>query len=430
MNYNERLAKVIPGGAHTYSRGADQFPENAPQILKKGKGAYVWDPEGRKYLDYGMALRAVTVGYAYEPIVLAAMEQAMYGNNLTRPSSIELEAAELFTSIIPWAEMVKFGKNGSLVTTAAVKIARAYNKKKYIALCAQHPFFSYDDWFIGATVLTRGVPDEISQLSLKFNYNDIASLEALFAQYPDEISCVILEPATTVGPQDDFLHKAKALCAKHRAVFILDEMLTGFRFHLQGASKYFGIEPDLCTFGKGMANGFSVAALAGKREFMELGGIDKEGMERTFLVSTTHGAEMCGLGAFVKTIDVYKELGVVEHLWSYGEKLISGMNAISKGLGIDKNFYVEGYACHPNYVTKDANGVASLELRTLFSQEMIKNGVLMPWIALSREHGDTELSMTLEAVSKSLEVYKKALENGISGYLKGRPIRPVFRKYN
>lgn len=430
MNYNERLQRVIPGGAHTYSRGADQYPENAPQILKKGKGAYVWDPEGNKYLDYGMALRAVTIGYGYEPIVLAAMEQAMYGNNLTRPSSIELEAAELFTNLIPWAEMVKFGKNGSLVTTAAVKISRSYNNRKYVAFCAQHPFFSYDDWFIGATTLTRGVPGEISQLSLKFDYNDIASLEALFNKYPGEISCVILEPATTVGPKDNFLHKVKALCEKNDAVFILDEMLTGFRFDLLGASKYFGIEPDLCTFGKGMANGFSVAALAGKRKFMDLGGINSEGMERTFLVSTTHGAEMCGLGAFVKTIEVYKQLDVVNHLWTYGGKLISGMNDIAKEFGIEKNFYVEGYSCHPNYVTKDRDEKVSLEFRTLFSQEMIKNGVLMPWIALCYEQGDIELSMTLDAVRKTLAVYKKALVEGIEKYLEGRAIRPVFRKYN
>ena len=430
MDYNERLSRVIPGGAHTYSRGADQYPENAPQILKKGKGPYVWDPEGNRYLDYGMALRAVTVGYGYEPIVLAAMEQAMYGNNLTRPSSIELEAAELFTRTIPWAEMVKFGKNGSLVTTAAVKIARAYNGKKYIALCAQHPFFSYDDWFIGSTVLTRGVPSEISQLSLKFDYNDIASLETLFAKHPGEISCVILEPATTVGPKDNFLHKAKELCKKNGAVFILDEMLTGFRFHLQGAARYFEVEPDLCTFGKGMANGFSVAALAGRREFMELGGIDKEGLERTFLVSTTHGAEMCGLGAFVKTIAVYKDLGVIEHLWSYGEHLMKGMNDIAKDLRVERNFYVDGYSCHPNYTTKDAAGNVSLEFRTLFSQEMIKSKVLMPWIALCYEQGEEELSLTFDAVRKSLQVYKQALESGVGKYLKGRAIRPVFRKHN
>lgn len=430
MNYTERLNRVIPGGAHTYSRGADQYPENAPQILKRGKGCYVWDPAGTKYLDYGMALRAVTVGYGYEPIVLAAMEQAMYGNNLTRPSVVELEAAELLSDLIPWAEMVKFGKNGSLVTTAAVKIARAYTGRKLIALCAQHPFFSYDDWFVGSTVLTRGVPSEISQLTLRFDYNDIASLESLFAKHPGEISCVILEPATTVGPTDGFLHKVKALCQKHGAVFILDEMLTGFRFHLQGAARYFEVEPDLCTFGKGMANGFSVAALTGKRELMACGGIDREGMERTFLVSTTHGAEMCGLGAFVKTIEVYQQLGVVEHLWNYGERLIAGMNAIAKELGIDQSFRVDGYACHPNYVTKDAAGSASLEFRTLFSQEMIKNHVLMPWIALCREHGDEDLAITLDAVERSLRTYKQALESGVDKFLQGRAIRPVFRKYN
>lgn len=430
MNYTERLTEVIPGGAHTYSRGADQYPEIAPQILKRGKQAYVWTPEGERYLDFGMALRAVTVGYAHEPIVLAAMEQAMYGNNLTRPSLVELEAAELFCETIPGAEMVKFGKNGSTVTSAAVKIARAYNRRPFVAICAQHPFFSYDDWFIGSTVLKRGIPSEVSSLTLKFNYNDIASLEALFQEHPDQISCVMLEPATTVGPSEGFLHKVKALCEKNNAVFILDEMLTGFRFDLKGAQKYFGIEADLCTFGKGMANGFSVAALSGKRKFMDLGGISDEGMERTFLVSTTHGAEMCGLGAFVKTIEVYKELGVVDRLWTVGKQLIDGMNGIAKDLGIEKNFSVEGYPCHPNYITKDTQGLPSFEFRTLFSQEMIQNKVLMPWIALCYDHGPAELEIALDAVRKSLVVYKKALEGSVSTYLIGRSMRPVFRKYN
>ncbi len=430
MNYSQRLHRVIPGGAHTYSRGDDQFPSNAPQILKKGKGAYVWDAEGNKYLDYGMALRAVTIGYGYEPIVMAAMEQALNGNNLTRASVIELQAAELLTNLIPWVEMVKFAKNGSTVTTAAVKLARAYTGRKYIAICAQHPFFSYDDWFIGTTVLTRGIPEEMNQLSLKFNYNEIESLERMFNEYPDQIAGVILEPATTVGPKDNFLHQVRELCKKNGAIFILDEMLTGFRFHLQGACKYFDIEPDLCTYGKAMANGFSVAALGGKREIMELGGIIKDGMERTFLVSTTHGAEMSGLGAFVKTMEVYKELNVIDHLWKYGEKLVSGMNSVAKDFGIENYFFVDGYFCHPNYITKDAKGNISFEFRTLFSQEMVKNGVLMPWIALCFEHGDKELEITLEAVSKSLKVYKLALENGIKKYLVGKAIKPVFRKYN
>lgn len=430
MNYTERLQRVIPGGAHTYSRGADQYPDNAPQILSRGKGAYVWDPEGRRFLDYGMALRAVTIGYGYEPVALAAMEQALYGNNLTRPSSIELEAAELFCDLIPSVDMVKFAKNGSTVTTAAVKLARAFTQRKYIALCAQHPFFSYDDWFIGSTAIQRGVPEEFISLNLKFDFNDIASLEALFTSHPDGIACVILEPATTIAPQGDFLHKVQDLCRKHGAVMILDEMLTGFRFHLQGAQKMFGVEPDLCTFGKGMANGFSVAALGGRREIMDLGGIDQEGMDRTFLVSTTHGAEMCGLGAFVKTIAEYQRLGVIEHLWSYGDRLMKGMNEIARELGVADHFVVEGYPCHPNYITRDPSAASSLEFRTLFSQEMIANGVLMPWIALSYEHGDLELEITLEATRKALKVYRQALEDGTKKHLRGPAIKPVFRKSN
>ena len=130
MNYSERLNNVIPGGAHTYSRGDDQYPENAPQILEKGQGAYVYTPNGEKFLDYGMALRAVTLGYAEPTVAKAAFKQIEYGNNLTRPSLVELEAAELLCDLIPSVEMVKFAKNGSTVTTAAIKVARGYTGRK------------------------------------------------------------------------------------------------------------------------------------------------------------------------------------------------------------------------------------------------------------------------------------------------------------
>ncbi|HET6993122.1 MAG TPA: aminotransferase class III-fold pyridoxal phosphate-dependent enzyme, partial [Bacteroidia bacterium] len=252
-NYSERLHKVIPGGAHTYSRGDDQFPKNAPPILDHGKGAYIWDADGNRFLDYGMALRAVTLGYDYDPVSEAAIAEIRKGNNLPRATVTELKAAELITSIIPGADMVKFAKNGSTVTTAAVKLARAFTNRKYVAVCAEHPFFTYDDWFIGTTPVVRGIPDEYRSLSLKFNYNNIASLEALFTQYPGQIAAVMLEPAATVEPQDRFLHKVKEVCQKNGAVFILDEMITGFRWDMKGASHYFGVQADLCTFGKGMA---------------------------------------------------------------------------------------------------------------------------------------------------------------------------------
>lgn len=430
MNYSERLNKVIPGGAHTYSRGDDQYPSNAPQIFKRGEGAYLYTPEGDKFLDYGMALRAVTLGYGQKNVADAAIKEIWNGNNLTRASFIELQAAELLVDLIPSVDMVKFAKNGSNVTTAAVKIARAYTGRKYIVRCFEHPFFSFDDWFIGDTPLKKGIPEEFYKLTLNFNYNDIESLAVLFDQYPNQIAGVILEPAASDHPQKDFLKGVKELCHKNGALFILDEMITGFRWHLQGAQVYYNVEPDLCTFGKGMANGFSVCALAGKREFMKIGGIKEEGAERVFLTSTTHGAEMCGLGAFVKTVEFYQTNHVVEHLWSYGEKLIIGMNSIAKELGIQDYFEATGVPCSPNYTTKDRSGNPSLPFRTLFSQEMIKNGVLIPWIAISYAHQENELNFTMNAVKNALQVYAKALEEGVDKYLVGPAIKPVFRTFN
>lgn len=428
--YTRRLQRVIPGGAHTYSRGADQYPSNAPAILERGKGAYIFDPEGNRYLDYGMALRAVNVGYAEDEIDEAALRQMRKGNNLTRPSLIELEAAELLVDLIDSVDMVKFTKNGSTSVTAAVKLARAYTGRDLIARCAEHPFFSYDDWFIGSTPITRGIPASTMELTKSFHYNDIRSLESLIAQYPQQIACVVLEPATTEEPKDNFLQKVKALCEKHGIVFILDEMITGFRWHLKGAQHYYGVTPDLCTFGKAMANGYSVSCIAGRREIMELGSIEKEGQERLFLLSTTHGGEMAGLGAFVETIPFIQKNKVIEHLWDYGKKLMTMIERLAVSHGVAESFTVCGVPCSPNYLTFDLEGNSSLPLRTLFSQEMLRNGVLMPWIALSWRHGERELEITEEALNQTFSVYKKALEDGVENYLKEPPIKPVFRKFN
>ncbi len=430
MTYKDRLLKAIPGGAHTYSRGFDQFPENAPQILKRGEGAYVYDADENKFLDYGMALRAVHLGYANKNVNKAALKQIDFGNNLTRASLIELEAAELLIDMIDSVDMVKFTKNGSTATTAAVKLSRAHTGRTMIARCAENPFFSYDDWFIGSTPVTRGIPQKDIESTKIFHYNDIESLEKLFNQYPKEIACVILEPAVTEHPKDNFLHKAKELCHKNGAVLIFDEMWTGFRWHLKGAEHYYKIKPDLCTFGKAMANGFSVAAVAGRREIMELGSTEFEGRERVFLLSTTHGAEMCGLGAFVETMKFMREHKVVEHMWQYGEKLITMINSLAKEYDIGKNFVAGGIECSPYYLTFDKDGQNSLGLRTLFCQEMIKNGVLIPWIALSYAHEQKELEITKKALERSFEIFKKAVDEGYEKYLIGNSIKPVFRKFN
>ena len=430
MNYQDRLLRAIPGGAHTYSRGYDQYPSNAPQILTRGKGTYIYDPDGNKYLDYGMALRAVNIGYAENAINAAAIEQINYGNNLTRASMIELEAAELLVGLIDSVDMVKFTKNGSTAVSAAVKLARAYTGREMVACCAEHPFFSYDDWFIGSTQLTRGVPQDATEKTKLFRYNDISSLEALIAQHPGRFACVVLEPAATEEPKDGFLRRVQDLCQLHGIVFVLDEMITGFRWHMKGAQHTYGVTPDLCTFGKAMANGFAVACIAGKREIMELGSIEFEGKERVFLLSTTHGAEMCGLGAFVATMRFMQQHKVVEHLWEYGSKLTAMMQHQAQAHGIGHSFKVGGAHCSPYYLTLDASGTNSLALRSLFAQEMIRNGVLMLWIALSYRHGEEELALTERAIDKTFAVYRRALEEGVDKYLEGPVIKPVFRKFN
>lgn len=449
-SFSERLHSAIPGGAHTYSRGDDQYPSNAPPILSHGKGAYVWDADDRKFLDYGMGLRSVTLGYAHPAVNAGAIAAIERGNNLTRPSLLELEAAETMLSLFPWADMVKFAKNGSTVTTAAVKLARAFTGRSLVAVCAEHPFFTYDDWFIGTTPVQRGIPGEHAALTLKFNYNDIASLERLFDEHPGRIACVMMEPATTVPPcssgctdtmspprcaqctgdQRNFLQQVRALCHKRGALFILDEMITGFRWDLHGAMNLYDVEPDMATFGKGMANGFALAALIGRREVMELGGIRQEGTERVFLISTTHGSEMSAFGAFNAAVGVYRNEPVTEGLWSYGRDLVTGLNALAKEAGLADRFEANGFGCSPAYITRDANGDGSLGFRTLFSQEMIKGGVLIPFIALSAAHGAEELDLTLGAARKAFKIYAQALEEGLDGYLVGPAIKPVFRKYN
>lgn len=437
-----RLHELIPGGAHTYSRGDDQFPENAPALLERGQGCYVYDEDNKKFLDYGMGLRSVNLGYGNKEVADAAYAEILKGNNLTRASSTELRAAEVLTEMVSAADMVKFAKHGSTVTTAAVKLARAFTGRNFVAVPSEHPFFSFDDWFIGSTVLQRGIPHEYTLSTLKFNYNDLQSLEHLFDRYPGKIAAVILEPATTVGPKEmngsrtmkgkpyTFLHAVKDLCHREGSVFILDEMITGFRWALNGAQEYYDIEPDLSTFGKAMANGFAVAALTGKRDIMGIGGIRDEGAERVFLASTTHGAEMSALGAFLKTVEIIRRENVIAHIWNYGESLINGLNSIARDYGVDAHFSVEGYPCSPNFVTRDKEGKSSFAFRTLFAQEMIKHGVLMPYIALSFAHGRTELDITLSAAKKAFRVYAQGLEEGVEKYLQSRVVRPVFRRYN
>ncbi len=434
MNYYKSLKlqkkfnSLIPGGCHTYAKGDDQYPEFMPVYIDRGKGCRVWDIDGNEYIEYGNGLRSVTLGHAFEPVVKAAYEQILKGNNYGRPSIIELEYAEEFLSVIDGADMVKFGKNGSDATTAALKLSRAYTGKDMVAICEDHPFFSADDWFMGTTPMDAGIPKQIKELTVGFRYNNLESLEQLFIQYPDRIACVILEPEKYDPPENKFLHKVKEITHKHGAVFILDEMITGFRWHIGGAQKKYNIVPDLSTFGKGIANGFSLSALAGKREIMELGGFPKN-KERVFLMSLTHGAENHSIAAALATLKYYKKNDVIERLYEQGDKLKNGIMKVVRELDLQDYFNVIGQPCSLVYHTKDHNFQHSQPYRTLFLQETMKRGLLMPSLILSYSHSDKDIEETVIKISEALMVYKKALNEGIDKYLVGRSVKPVFRKY-
>lgn len=425
----ERFHALIPGGAHTFAKGDDQFPEFMPLIIERGQGCHVWDLDGNEFIEYAMGLRAVTLGHAYPPVVEAVTRQLQFGSNYNRPAAIELEAAEAFLSIIQGADMVKFAKNGSDATNAAVKLARAVTGRDLIAICADHPFFSVDDWFIGTTAMSAGIPRAIRDLTVKFNYNDIDSVRTLFEKYPGQIAAVILEPEKSEPPKDHFLHRLQQMCREQGVVFILDEMITGFRWHQSGGQGYHQITPDLSAFGKALGNGFSIAALAGRKEIMQRGGLQHP-HERVFLLSLTHGAECHSLAAAIEVMKIYQREPVIDFLWRQGQRLAAGVQKSIAEHHLEGYFEVLGKPCCLVYATRDESKRNSQAFRALFLQETIKRGLLAPSLIVSFSHSDADIDCTVEIIHEALAVYRKALEQGIDKYLVGRPVKPVYRAHN
>jgi len=424
-----RAHELIPGGSHTYAKGDDQYPMAAPPFIARGQGSHVWDLDGNEFIEYGMGLRAVALGHAFPRVIQAVREELANGSNFTRPSPREVECAEVFLSCISGAEMVKFAKNGSDVTTAALKLARAFTGRDLVAICGDQPFFSTDDWFIGATSMPAGIPSEIRHLSLKFRFNDAASLESLFVRHPDRIACVVLEAETATPPRPNFLADVRRLCDRYGALMVLDEMITGFRFDIGGAQRVHDVVPDLSTFGKAIANGFALAALTGKREIMERGSITHP-HERVFLLSTTHGAETHSLVAGIATMRVYQTEPVIETLYRQGERLRKGVEEVTRRHGVQHYLKVMGRACNLVYATIGTDGLPSQAYRTVFMQELIRNGVLAPSFVVSYAHTDDDIDRTIDAVDAAAEVYARALQEGVESYLVGPSVKPVFRKFN
>lgn len=427
--HQARAHRLIPGGAHTYAKGDDQMPEWMPVVIDRGEGAHVWDLDGNRYIEYGQGLRAVTLGHAEPRVTAAAQAWLARGANFSRPARIEAEAAEAFLDRIGGADMVKFCKDGSTATTAALKLARAATGRDLVALCADHPFLSQDDWFIGTTPMDAGVPEAVTSLVRTFPYGDAEALVDLLDAHRGEIACVILEPVR--GPEDpsEYLRAVAEICGARGVVFILDEMITGFRWSDRGAQGLFGVTPDLSTFGKALGNGHSVSALAGRRGLMERGGLGTD-ERRVFLLSATHGAETHGLAAAVETMRIGTEEDVAGRLMAQGARLRLGVEQAARAAGVEGFVGTAGRDCNLVFYTRDPDGEPSQPYRTLLLQELTRRGVLAPSFVITTAHTDDVVDETVDRLGEALRVYAQALDAGTTdGFLHGRPVQPVFRPY-
>jgi glutamate-1-semialdehyde 2,1-aminomutase len=427
QEHTSAVRRLIPGGAHTYAKGDDQYPAGMAPVIERGAGCRVWDIDGNEFVEFGSGLRSTTLGHGFEPVVRAVQRQLADGVNFVRPHRLEREAAERMIDLIPSAEMVKFGVNGSDTTTAAVRLARAYTGRDMIAVCQQHPFFATDDWFIVTTAMSAGIPEAVRPLTVQFSYNDLPSLENLFDTYPGQIAAVVLEAENAEPPAPGFFAGLRQLCDRNGALLILDEIITGFRWHERGAQFIYTIEPDLCTFGKGMANGFPLSALAGRRDVMRLGGYVDDA-DRVFLLSQTAGGQPWALAALLAVIDTYQREHIAEQLHSIGADLRIGVEEVVAEAGLSSFFQLRGRDCNLVYVARDDQGRPSQEFRTLVLQEFLERGILAPSFVVNAAHDPKAVRQAVDAVAELMPVYQRALEDGVSTVLRGRPVRPAIRR--
>ncbi len=420
------MHRLVPGGAHTYARGDDQMPEAMPVVIARGQGCRVEDVDGNRYVEYGMGLRAVTLGHAEPRVVAAAAEWLARGVGFSRPSMVERVAAETFLATVPTAERVKFCKDGSSATTAAVTLARAATGRETVAVCQDHPFLSQSDWFIGTTEMDAGVPRAVRDLTVSFPYGDVAALEAVLSAH--DVACVVMEATRGADDPAAYLHAVQAACAARGVVFVLDEMITGFRWHAGGAQGLYGITPDLSTFGKALANGFAVSALAGRADLMDLGGLATDA-DRVFLLSSTHGAETHALAAAVAAMTITRDDDAVGQMDRAGARLRRGAQQAIDATGVTGFVGLAGRDSNLVFTTAGPTGLASQPYRTLMLQELTRRGTLGPSFVVSAAHDDAAIDATVDAFAEACRVYHDALDAGsVEPFGVGRPVQPALRR--
>lgn len=416
----KRAEKVIPLGSQTFSKSYLNFVKGAyPLFLERGKGCNVWDIDGNEYIDFLLALMPVILGYCDEDVNTAISNQMKRGISFSFSTELESELAEKLIELIPSAEMVRFGKNGSDATAGAVRVARAYTGRDKIAVCGYH---SWHDWYIASTGFSLGVPESEKNLIAKFNYNDLDSLEDLLKKEPNSYAAIIMEPANAVEPQDGFLQGVRDLTHKYGALFVFDEIVSGWRPHLGGAQAYYGVTPDLSCFGKAMGNGMPIAALVGKKEYMTI-------IEKVFL-SSTFGGETLSIAASIAVIEKMQKLAVPSLLASTATYLKNEINAQIKKIGISEHLEIGGVSWWPRILFKNT-GVADTMLATsLLRQELAEAGILHgAGISMCYAHCVDEVPQEIvRRWSLALENYKTAItSNKPETFLRGEVMRPPYQ---
>jgi len=418
-NYLEHALKYIPLGAQTFSKSSTQFPLGvSPYFAKKAKGSRLWDIDNNEYIDFISGLCSIILGYCDQDVDRAVVEQVGSGTIFSLSHKLEAEVAEQIVTMVPCAEMVRFGKNGSDATAGAIRLARAYTGRDRVAVCGYH---GWQDWYIGSTTRNLGVPDVVKQLTSTFKYNDINSLEKLFAKYPGEYAAVILEPMNIEEPRDGFLENVKALTASNGAVLVFDEMITGFRFSNGGAQELFGVTPDLATFGKGLANGFPLSAITGKKEIMRL-------MEEVFF-SFTYGGETLSLAAAKETLNRLQNNDILGSITKQGLYLKKSIIEIIDQENLNKLFNVKGHPSWTFLTILEKNNFDFWKVKTLLMQEMLNRNILtLGSHNLSFSHTRDDIDYLVNAYSEVLPfVYQAAANKKIDKYLKCEPLAPLFK---
>ena len=396
----DRALKSIPLASQTFSKSLTQYPRGvSPFFIEKGNGARVWDVDGNEYIDFVNSLAAVTLGYCDQVVDRAVQKQMKNGVIFSLPHTLEMEVSEKLIDIIPCAEKVRFAKNGTDATSASIRIARAYTGKEHIAVCGYH---GWQDWYIGSTTRDLGVPKAVKELTHKFEYNNIESLERIFQGH--ELACVIMEPMNIEYPKDNFLEKVKELVHKNNALLIFDETITGFRYSLGGAQQFFGVIPDLATFGKGMANGYPLCAVVGSSKIMQK-------VEDIFF-SGTFGGETLSLAAASVIIDKYKKEQVTEHFFEVGTYLLKQLNELINNNDLANIFWASGHPSWSFLHIKDQQQYNSFEIKTFFLQEMFKRGILTLGLHnLSFSHTYKDIDKLIAAYTEVLPMIKQHIDN-------------------